>query len=325
MRKYNMKICEFCKKGFIPSGEYRNRNRKFCSRECYRNSINTDITLRCINCEKRFTVRGKYKNRKFCSSDCVSAYRKKTGETQRIPCQHCGKMVERYKYQQRKTKQVFCSSGCISEYKQKIAITSEDYFERIDTPQKAYILGLFASDGSVSDDNKINLTMNDLDAVEFVVGELGYNNKISTINPKSENHNTSYSINIKNDKMGNDLKALNILPRKSLMGELDVPQIDAELDKYFWSGFMDGDGSVYVKDEKYTRLSAVSKSKKYVERFSEFLKKYSINSSVYRSRNVWTISFGGKSTAKQIYELLFNRDFGMKRKQWKLKNYVDNM
>ncbi len=323
-----IKECLYCKQQFIADGECKSRDRKYCSHDCYKKSINTSISIICKFCNKSFSVRGKYKNRVFCSVKCSSKYKEMIGDTIGVKCANCENIVKRFSYRRKKSKLVFCSRSCATKYAQNIAVDRQNYFSLIDTPQKAYVLGLIASDGCVHGKNKITLGMNDLDAIKFVANEFGYNNKISIIDHEDVNHNRSYTITITSDKMHADLQNLNIVERKSKIDNLDIPPIIDELERFFWAGIIDGDGSVSIRNKKYgnyLRMSVVSASEIYIRKLSEFLLKNNITSSVAKYRNIWSISFGGKKTAKKIYDLFYSGEFGMERKRWKLKNYVENI
>lgn len=317
-----------CKSVFVAFGECASRERKFCSLQCYRKSQNTSITLQCQECEKLFVVRGKYKNRIFCSGLCFTKNRLKCSNTTEDRCKNCSMVFRRYEYEQDKGKHLFCSRLCMGKYAQKLCIDNHDFFENINTKEKAYCLGLIASDGSVSDKNKINLTMNDLDAIIFFAKSVGYKNKISATNHQNKRHKTSYSVNITSSQMSDDIKILGIMPRKSFNPEALPPTIPNELEKYFWAGFIDGDGSIYIKKHKsgdYVRLSVVCKSKPYLDHLSLFLAKHGITSCITKDKNIWSISFGGKRSANCIYELFYRDEFGMERKRCKLRKYVDGI
>lgn len=321
-----MKVCCFCQKEYFPHGEYKSAQRKFCSSECYKKSINTSVDLCCKNCEKIFRVRGKYKHRKFCSTKCYYQNKRLNGQTVTEPCAMCGKDVQKYKYQQGKTK--FCSRECMHNFSHKISVDNHNIFENVNTPEKAYALGLIASDGSVSPyGNRINLTMCDIDAINFFSNLIGYNNKISIMKGNLK-HQDAYSVNFSSPKMFNDLVALNILPRKSFIDNLEPPNINEEFQYAFWAGFIDGDGSVGIKRNKcgeYVRITVVAKSKLYLEKLAQFLSINGISSCLRKDRNIYSISFGGKQTAEKIYNLFYRDEFGMERKRWKLKNYVKNI
>lgn len=322
------KICQCCQIEFIANGEYSKRHRKYCSLECYKKSISTTIEIACQMCGESFVVRGKYKNRKFCSTSCYRQNKKNSSKTILMKCVNCDNYTSRYKYQQEIRNMVFCGRKCMQEYAHSKCTDHQDYFRDIDTKEKAYALGLIASDGCVSGINRINLTMNDFDAIEFFAKQVGYNNKISCVTGKKSNHADSYSLTISSDIMRKDLESLNILPRKSSMKDLSVPTVLENLERFFWAGFIDGDGSVNIKKHKYgnyVRISVVSASEKYIERLSIFLLKNAISSSVTKYRNIYSISFGGKRTAQQIYDLFYSDEFGMERKRCKLKKYVEGI
>lgn len=70
MQKYRYKeyICTQCGKVFIARDRGKKRIPKFCSKECYSESLT--IHRYCEFCGKEILARGKRKNKKYCSAEC---------------------------------------------------------------------------------------------------------------------------------------------------------------------------------------------------------------------------------------------------------------
>lgn len=129
------------------------------------------------------------------------------------------------------------------------------YFAQIDTPHKAYDLGLIAADGCISDRGHISLWLNkkDLQLVTQVRDRIAPGMSIH------ENKH-AYGVSIGSQQMASDLARFGIVPRKthklSWPGELPEAYI-----VFFLLGYFDGDGSFhrYIKDgvRVYWRWSLV--------------------------------------------------------------------
>lgn len=122
-----------------------------------------------------------------------------------------------------------------------------NFFETIDTPEKAYYLGLWFADGSVFiKDNtytsSLTLTQTDDYIIQTFLHYSGVKGTIY-ITHKEDKHPRS-QLNISSKKMCEDLIKLGCIPDKSHK-ELTIPTIDGGLEKDFIRGFYDGDGICY--------------------------------------------------------------------------------
>lgn len=130
---------------------------------------------------------------------------------------------------------------------------NENYFDVIDTGNKAYCLGLLYADGYNCIDRdlvKIELQASDKDILDKINKELGsdrdlkYSNK-SSVNP---NWQDTYRLSIYNKHMSQMLARHGMVQAKSLI--LTFPQwLDNKLIPMFILGFMDGDGHI-AKEKK---------------------------------------------------------------------------
>lgn len=131
---------------------------------------------------------------------------------------------------------------------------NENYFNTIDTQDKAYILGLLYADGYVGDEhyNNVVLGMKDKDIIEKVAQCIEYSGEIRKGNKGGFEHSTySYIINISSKTMTDDLRKYGLYPNKSLTMK-DFPLIPRALERHFIRGYFDGDGSVVLsKNSSY--------------------------------------------------------------------------
>ena len=135
---------------------------------------------------------------------------------------------------------------------------NSNYFETIDSRDKAYWLGIMYSDGCVCERKEgkysISLEMIDKEHIEKFKNALSSSHKICTIRHKGyENAKLSYSIHIYDSKIANDLINLGCVPRKSTCLS-SIPDIPREFIYDFIRGCVDGDGCIYYKkaDDYYS-------------------------------------------------------------------------
>lgn len=135
----------------------------------------------------------------------------------------------------------------ISRRKYKI---NENFFDKIDNQDKAYILGFLYADGcnckpkqtvsmSLQEDDfdileKIRICMN-----EHPLEYIDYSNK----HDFGYTYKNQYRMLIFNKHICDSLDNIGMTPSKSLT--LEFPSIDKELYRHFIRGYFDGDGSVY--------------------------------------------------------------------------------
>ncbi|MEG1494715.1 MAG: hypothetical protein RR406_00225 [Bacilli bacterium] len=137
-------------------------------------------------------------------------------------------------------------SGIGTKGAQKHTI-NENYFEMIDTEEKAYWLGFIAADGNIHSSVKnkpinrlqINLKGNDIGHLKAFNSTLlsSYN-----VEEKQVNKYNVCQLKINSTKLCSDLQKLGITPRKSL--NVEMPILPKELIKHFIRGYFDGDGNI---------------------------------------------------------------------------------
>lgn len=119
---------------------------------------------------------------------------------------------------------------------------NENYFDVIDTQEKAYILGFLAADGCVHK-NTITLSLqeNDKHILDEINTLLGSNRHLYYI--KRDVGKNQYRLAITNQHMAQQLKNKGIIENKSL--KFEFPEcITDELLPHFLRGLLDGDGSI---------------------------------------------------------------------------------
>ena len=135
----------------------------------------------------------------------------------------------------------------------------EAFFETW-TPEMAYVLGVFATDGNVGK-NRVSLTSTDLELVEKVQHLMRTSHPIRSVAPRGYSRKTQYKLDISSKWLARNLTELGIWARKSRT--LRFPTVPEECVRHFLRGCWDGDGSFYLEGKKFV-ASFVSGSKQFI-------------------------------------------------------------
>lgn len=201
---------------------------------------------------------------------------------------------------------------------------NEEYFEKIDNPNKAYFLGLLYADGNVFMPEgrvSINIEQSDGYILQSLLNDVGSNMSIKLRTFNKPNHRPQNNISLSSKKLSEQLIKLGCVPRKSLILKFPTEeQVPSHLIRHFVRGYFDGDGSVYMVKGKYKRLvfnlvgtiDMMNGFKKLMEK--ELNLGYR---KIYKNGNVYSLSYGGNLQCKRIYEWLYKdcEDLYLKRKK----------
>lgn len=178
------------------------------------------------------------------------------------------------------------------DYRRGCYNVNTSYFKQIDSPNKAYFIGLFHADGCNSTYGAIRISLQeeDFDILNKLKEDIQFSGPIKYIK-KYGNRKNQYSLNIVSKEISNDLIKLGYPPNKTfkVMFPRFIPQL---LIKHFIRGFFDGDGCLYNKHTSFSlvgTLDTLTGIKEY------FLNSLNINSVISESKT------------KQIYRLTISK------------------
>lgn len=153
------------------------------------------------------------------------------------------------------------------------------YFDKIDTHEKAYILGFLYADGWVIKKSEncytlgICLKREDRYMIEFIKNSLKYNGIINDSYDKTRKKYKS-GINIYSNELSKSLINLGMLPKKSSI-DFKMPEIDKKYINSFIYGYFDGDGTIYKFKNKYNSeyigISICSPTYNILSNFKDYL------------------------------------------------------
>lgn len=170
---------------------------------------------------------------------------------------------------------------------------NDDYFENIDNEMKAYLLGFFAADGGILNDNRLTVCLAETDKqiVELFSKELGIDKleEISNCQNGAIFRQRQFKIRFKSYKMLKDLEVFGIKYKKSLNEMSFIGKIPKELEHHFVRGYFDGDGhisDVCSKRKTSCYMCGITNSTRNIlEEFSTILNVLGIKNRIIVSKN----------------------------------------
>lgn len=195
----------------------------------------------------------------------------------------------------------------------------ENYFERIDNPHKAYLLGFITADGAIVNDIlSIEVHKDDIDILKFAK---------SQINPKASLTPTRdcYKVSFGAKSIGKDLAKYGVVQNKSkIIKSVPKDLIPSELLQYYFRGLIDGDGCIH----KDGRLSIYSGSKDFIEDVQHILiEKLGLTKLQVYHGTTYFISWSSKKDKQLLFNYLYknlNATFYYKRKYQRLKENINH-
>lgn len=204
----------------------------------------------------------------------------------------------------------FTDSNCNKRYEY-----NKDYFETIDTEEKAYWLGFICADGCIVNKGngsyrlKLTLKNSDKNHLKKFADDLASNLEIKEKKVKlnGKEYLTSELI-INSTKMCHDLMKLGVGVRKTY--DMTMPTIDEHLKKHFVRGFIDGDGSLYLSGDnkkfKSYSIEIVGYTCQIMKDIQYFFDDNNIESKIYQKReHNDKLGIYSKENIKKAIKLLY--------------------
>lgn len=200
-------------------------------------------------------------------------------------------------------------------------IYNENYFNKIDTKEKAYLLGFLLGDSSLVEHNiEITIGKQDVKFLKFLSEEIGSNIIYDNVYNVSKKRYPRVRTSIGNKHILNSLKKLFGGFKKE---DRHIPIISKKLRKFLLLGFFDAEGCITygVRKDRGVFWGKVyfTSQLKMLEGIQNILIDYEISSSIKKRKteNCYDLYIRTKDFNKII--LLLNDDIGLLRKQQKIK------
>lgn len=198
-------------------------------------------------------------------------------------------------------------------------------FEKIDTKEKAYVLGLLASDGCIyytgrggSCGIKLKLQEKDKDLLDKISDLFPFFCKPKLEINRSSIGGNSYYIYCYSKKFFNDLKLLGIYERKSYENRnlCFLPELEKDLFFSYLLGYFDGDGTISQDSLGRIRIDLNGVNENLYKEISEKLKFYEIDNKLYirKDKGVPILRISNKKNVKKLIQNFENNELCLERK-----------
>jgi hypothetical protein len=207
---------------------------------------------------------------------------------------------------------------------------NEDYFEKIDTEDKAYFLGFIVADGSVNE-FRLNISQKEPDILYEFEKFINLSNGV-----RKHTKRNIFFLNLTSDKLVNDLNNLGIYKNKTMI--VKYPDIPKHLEHHFMRGLFDGDGCISIHKKREGsrdttdrgQVNICSGSRDFIEKYVDRLNEIcGITKNKIRcpkgTYNV--IDWGSFSDIEKFYELFYkdaNIYLERKKKTFELAVTISN-
>jgi transposase len=213
-------------------------------------------------------------------------------------------------------------------------LLNENYFEKIDSHNKAYYLGFIGADGCCYKPSdkynkqniiRINIHKKDIDILKKLQNEL------QTNKPLYYSDSNMVALEISSNKIFSDLENLGLSTRKTY--DNTIADINEDFMESLVRGYFDGDGSI---DQSRYRISIVG-FKNNIDKIAEYLNKHNIFTTIvldkrkYNSNNFdepfCNMIISNKTSIYSFLKLIYRNkgDIYLKRKYIIAKEFIDKI
>lgn len=188
----------------------------------------------------------------------------------------------------------------------------EDFFDNIDSEEKAYFLGLLFTDGNVQSDKtekrspqiRIQLKISDIKILQDFRTILNIQSKITY--DKRKNKECAV-LSFRNKHIADSLSKYGVVPNKTYLTK-HLPDIPEQFKIHFLRGLLDGDGSIYQEKNGKFRIDFCSYHQSICEDFRQMCNSLLDENNTNRIENYGTayhIRFSKQSIVKQLATVLY--------------------
>ena len=203
---------------------------------------------------------------------------------------------------------------------------NEDYFSKIDTPNKAYILGFILGDGYLTKESfELTVSLKDMGVSRNFQNQVGGNVNIDKTFDNKTKRFPRARISVKNKRL---IKDLNTLFGGHKKEDRHIPIIKKSLQKYLVLGFFDAEGTIVFGKRKnrnylWSKLQITSQLKM-LEGIQNILLDWEISSSIKKRRkeNCYDLYIRNKDIVRFCNKVFETGIFCLGRKQDKIRAFL---
>ena len=216
---------------------------------------------------------------------------------------------------------------------------NENYFQELDSKDKAYFLGFIYADGFIAKpshgQNILGLTLAEIEPIDKFKKYIQTNKKVGYYKKTSSYSNKSYEykLALNSDKLVSDIEKLGVIERKTLT--LTFPNIREDLIPHFIRGYFDGDGSVFLhkdsrKEYSYNEYLGINicGTKEFLVALTKHLPFLEEGQCIYKEErketNCWNLKMASNIRSLELYHYMYKdcNDLYLSRKREKFENFI---
>lgn len=199
---------------------------------------------------------------------------------------------------------------------------NEDYFENINTVEKAYWLGFMYADGCSSRDRISRLSLNKRDLQSLK----DFRKDVKSNIPIQNGEHDMKILNLYSQKMNLDLYSHGCVSNKTF--KIKFHNIDKELYSHFIRGYFDGDGCItwHINKKNYILCNIfIAGTYDFLLSIRDILISLGLSKGYLAKRNnIYVLTISGFNNINKLYKFLYNDATRyMKRKYYKFNSYFD--
>ena len=183
---------------------------------------------------------------------------------------------------------------------------NENYFENIDSTDKAYFLGFLLTDGNISlNENIIRLVIasKDEEILNVFKEKTGNTNKICI---REDEKHSERIFQLRSKKWKDDLAKYRVVPQKTFISEM--PILSTDMMPHLIRGMIDGDGWISF----HSHQIGFCGNEKTVIQLKEYLVKtlniYNVKV-IHARENLWQVAWASKTDIEKIGNYIYqNKD-----------------
>lgn len=179
---------------------------------------------------------------------------------------------------------------------------NENYFEKIDSYDKAYFLGFMLTDGNISlNENIIRLSLfsKDEEILNIFKEKTGNANKICI---REDEKHSERTFQLRSKKWKDDLAKYGVVPQKTFISEM--PILATDMMPHLIRGMIDGDGWISFNSHQIGfcgNEKTVTQLKKYLV---QTLNVYDVKV-IHTSENLWQVTWASKTDIEKIGNYIY--------------------
>lgn len=242
-------------------------------------------------------------------------------------------IAKHHKIDRNSVSRILNSNGILTKY-----VLDHDFFEKIDTEEKAYILGFITGDGLVGDKSNKNriavgLKKDDVSLLEKIKKILKSNHKLFLTKQFDKRTNKTYerrTLSFTSAKMRQDLNNFHLYERKSTSGIYVFPELPKDLISHYLRGLVDSDGTISFTKKTNCWSVGMSGNYKICEAFSnKIFEKLKIEKrAISKDGSIFRTTYYAKENVKTILSFLYDdASIFLERKlktSQKARNHISN-